>query len=212
MDFLRFTLVGEGSSDENLIPILEWAVREQGVEVAQGEFARWDLLPEKPATVAEKIIAGLALYECDLLFIHRDSDQLDPSPRRKEITSAVNEAKAFQIINVPSVPVIPIRETEAWLLIEERAIRMAANNPNGKNNLKLPSFKRIEKCADPKKELQRVLRAASEHSPQRLKTFNTEAAMARVVDHISDFKLLRKLSAFQSLESDLAALRARNWK
>jgi hypothetical protein len=53
MDFLRFTLVSEGTSDENLIPILEWAVREQGVEVAQGQFARWDLLPQKPTTVAE---------------------------------------------------------------------------------------------------------------------------------------------------------------
>lgn len=212
MDFLRFTLVSEGTSDENLIPILEWAVREQGVEVAQGQFARWDLLPQKPTTVAEKIIAGLSLYECDLLFVHRDADQSDPRPRRKEIDCAFNEAKAFQTISVPSMPVIPIHETEAWLLIQEKAIRMAANNPNGKNDLRLPSLKRIEKCTNPKKELQRVLRAATEHSPQRLKRFNTEAAMARVVGHISDFKLLRKLSAFQSLESDLAALRARGWK
>src|SRR5450631_1873872 len=106
MNFLRFTLVSEGTSDENLIPILEWAVREQGVEVAQGQFARWDLLPKKPTTVAEKIIAGLALYECDLLFIHGDADQPDSSPRRKQIESAVNEVKALQGISVPSVPVI----------------------------------------------------------------------------------------------------------
>jgi hypothetical protein len=218
MDFLRFTLVGEGSSDANLLPILKWAVREQGVEVAQGVFAPVDLLPKrdlppkKITPLAEKIMAGLDLYECDLLFIHRDADRTDPLSKRAEIELAVNEVKKLQAIRVPSVPVIPIRETEAWLLIEEKAIRMAANNPNGKNDLKLPTLKRIEKCADPKKELQRVLRTATEWSPQRLKRFDTEAAMARVVDHISDFALLRKLCAFQDLESDLKALRARGWK
>lgn len=212
MDFLRFTLIGEGTSDKNLIPILEWALREQGVEVAQGHFPRWDLLREKPTTIAQKIIAGLALYECDLLFIHRDADQIDPSPRRREIDLAVNEAKTFKAINIPSMPVVPIRETESWLLIEEKAIRMAANNPNGKNDLRLPTLRRIEKCPDSKKELHRVLRAATEYSSQRLKRFNTEAAVASVVNHISDFRLLRKLSAFQNLEFDLAALRAKGWK
>jgi hypothetical protein len=114
MDCLRFTLVGEGSSDKNLIPILEWAVREQGVGVAQGQFARCDLLPHKPKSVAEKIMASLNLYEeCALLFVHRDADQLDPNPRRNEIESAVIEAKSRHPNMIPSVPVIPIRETEA---------------------------------------------------------------------------------------------------
>jgi hypothetical protein len=212
MDFIRFTLVSEGTSDASLIPILEWALREQGVVVAQGQFPRWDLLPKKPKTLAEKITAGLQLYECDLLFVHRDADQHDPSPRRNEVDRAVDEANALQTVSVPSVPVIPIRETEAWLLIQEQAIRRAANNPNGRNDLELPPIQRIERCPDPKGELRRVLRAASGYSPQRLKRFDTEAAMARVVAHIADFTPLRKLSAFQSLESDLAALQARGWK
>ena len=212
MDFLRFTLIGEGTSDKNLLPILEWALRQHGVEVAQGQFPRWDLLAIRPETTAQKIIAGLDLYPCDLLFVHRDADRTDPRSRREEIHSAVNEAKLLQAIGIPAVPVIPIRETEAWLLIEEKAIRMAANNPKGKNDLKLPSLKRIEKNSDPKKELERVLRTATEWSPQRLKRFDINAAKARVVDHISDFTLLRKLSAFQNMEADLAALRAKGWK
>ena len=73
-------------------------------------------------------------------------------------------------------------------------------------------LKRIEKNSDPKKELERVLRTATEWSPQRLKRFDINAAKARVVDHISNFSLLRKLSAFQSLESDLAALKEGGWK
>jgi hypothetical protein len=212
MNNIRFTLVGEGSSDANLIPILEWALREQEVEVVQGQFARWDLLPKRPKTLVEKIVAGLKLFECDLLFVHRDADNAGQKPRRDETATAILEVKSLQKLIAPSVPVIPIRETEAWLLVEEKAIRKAANNPNGKVGLNLPPLKRIEKCFDPKKELQRVLRLACEYSPQNLSRFDVNAATAHVVDHISDFKILRKLSAFQSLEADLAALRANGWK
>ena len=180
--------------------------------VAKGQFARWDMLPKKPVTVTEKILAGLDLYECDLLFVHRDADQADSRPRRKEIENALVEARKSSHLIIPAVPVIPIRETEAWLLVEEKAIRLAASNPNGTRDLMLPALKNIEKCADPKKELERVLRAASERSPQRLKRFDTRTAMARVVEHISDFSALRTLSAFQNLESDLATLRANGWK
>ena len=208
MDALRFTLVGEGPSDKNLMPILAWALREQGVGIARGYFARWDVLPKRPKTIVEKIVAGLSLQECDLLFVHRDADQFDPNPRRKEVLNAVTEAK----FKVPAVPVIPIQETEAWLLIEETALRKAANYPNGKCEITLPSIRNIEKCRDPKMALQRVLREASEQSPQRLKRFDIPSAIARVVDHISDFRPLRNLTAFKNLESDLAVLQARGWK
>jgi len=208
MDALRFTLVGEGPSDKNLIPILAWALREQGVGIARGNFARWDMLPNRPKTIVEKIVAGLGLYECDLLFVHRDADQFDPNPRREEVLKAVIEAN----IRVPAVPVIPIQETEAWLLIDQKALRRAANYPNGRCEINLPSLKNIEKCRDPKMALQRALREASEQSPQRLKRFDIPSAIARVVDHISDFRPLRNLTAFKNLESDLAVLRARGWK
>lgn len=212
MDFLRFTLVSEGSTDKSLIPILKWAIQEQGVELVQGQFASWHLLPKRPTTVVEKIEAGLKLFECDLLFVHRDADQKDPSLRRGEIDSAIEELMASGGIKIPSIPVIPVRETEAWLLIDQSALRKAANNPNGKNDLKLPSLKNLENCVGPKKELERVLQSASEWPPQRLKRFDINAAKARVVDYISDFKSLRKLSAFQLLEEDLTALRLKNWK
>jgi len=212
MDYLRFTLVSEGTTDENLVPILEWAIREQGIPVAQGYFARWHLLPKKPTTIVEKIIAGLELQKCDVLFVHRDADNSDPNPRRQEIQSAVDEISASGQLSIPSIPVVPIQETEAWLLLDEKAIRCAANNPNGKNNLELPHWRRIEQCPDAKSELRRVLRKATEYGPLRLKRFDTESARTRVVNYFSDFKVLRQLSGFRQLESDLVALRQNGWR
>lgn len=212
MDSLYFTLIGEGSSDRSLVPILEWALREQGVLTPKGKFARWDILPQKPANVAQKIVSGFDLYPADLIFVHQDADQVGTNTRKKQIASAFQEAKDLRSINIPAVPVIPLRETEAWLLIEENAIRLAAGNPNGKDDLRLEPLKSIEKCSDPKKELERALRAARGWNPQRLKRFDTRAAMARVVEYIADFSPLRSLSAFRALEEDLAALKQNGWR
>ncbi len=211
MDYLHFTLVSEGTTDESLVPILQWAVQEQDVLVAEGYFARWDLLPKRPSTVVEKIIAGLSLQDCDLLFVHRDADSEDPTSRREEIERALFEARAAGKFSVPAVPVIPIQETEAWLLLDENAIRRAANNPNGKNDLSLPARHQIEQITDAKAELKRVLRQATEHRGRRLKKFDPDSAKRRIVNHMSDFKLLRQLAAFRHLEADLAALSANGW-
>jgi hypothetical protein len=212
MDYLRFTLVSEGTTDESLVPILKWAVEEQGISVAEGYFARWDLLPKRPSTVAEKIIAGLSLQDCDLLFVHRDADSDDPTSRREEIERAVSEARATGKFSVPAVPVVPIQETEAWLLLDEDAIRRAANNPNGKNDLSLPARHRIEQITNAKAELERALREATEHSGRRLRKFHPESAKKLIVNHLTDFNLLRQLSAFRQLEADLATLSAHGWK
>lgn len=211
MDYLRFTLVSEGTTDESLVPILQWAVQEQDVLVAEGYFARWDLLPKRPSTVAEKIVAGLSLQECDLLFVHRDADNEDPTSRREEFKRALFEARASGEFSVPAVPVIPIQETEAWLLLDENAIRRAANNPSGKNDLSLPARHHIEQIKDPNAELKRALRQATEYGPRRLKKFDPDSAMMRIVNHMSDFKPLRQLAAFRQLEADLAALHANGW-
>lgn len=48
------------------------------------------------------------------------------------------------------VPVIPGRMTEAWLRLDEAAIRRVAGNPNGRTKLGLPKLHEVESVADPK--------------------------------------------------------------
>ena len=73
---------------------------------------------------------------------------------------------------VVHVPVVPVRMTEAWLLVDEPAIRRVAGNPNGRCALDLPQVSKVETIADPKKLLKQVLATASELSGRRLKRFN----------------------------------------
>jgi len=101
---------------------------------------------------------------------------------------------------------------EAWLCFDEKAIRNAAGNPNGKTPLNLPSLKKVESRPDPKRELQQALRSACELSNRRLKNFDTAAAFRRIVDYIDDFSPLRELAAFRTFEASVQKLKDNGWK
>ena len=211
MDELRYTLISDGSSDRALMPILTWILREKGnVKRVQPEWADLARLPEPPRGLSERILYAIDLYQCDLLFVHRDAEKEDPKTRYREINSAIREAiqRGFQ---VPAICVVPVRMTEAWLLFDETSIRLAAGNPNGRNPLDMPELSLIEQMPDPKSVLLQILREASGLSGRRLKKFNTYECRIRITELVSDFSPLRQLSAFQRLEKDVFALKQNGW-
>src|SRR5258708_1129171 len=168
MSELRYTLLSDGSSDRVLMPILSWALREQGVTLAlTAEWADLRFLRTPPETLRGRIEAAIDLYPCDLLFIHRDAENADVEERRAEINAAIAE---IATVPVPFVCVVPKRMAEAWLLFSENAIRSASGNPSGAVPIDLPNAGRIEEIADPKQMLYQLLRTASEHSGRRLKS------------------------------------------
>ena len=211
MDEIRYTLISDGPSDRALLPILTWVLREKGdVSLVQPEWADLRRLPQPPQSLHERILSAIDLFPCDLLFIHRDAERENPERRYKEIRNALHEAtkRGFQ---APVVCVVPVRMTEAWLLFDEPAIRLAAGNPNGKNPLNVPDLSVIEQIPDPKVVLFDVLRKASGLTGRRLKRFNMAECRIRVTDLVSDFSPLRKLSAFKRLERDVSKLKQNGW-
>jgi hypothetical protein len=211
MDEIRYTLITDGSSDRALIPILTWALREKGkVDRIQAEWADLRRLPRPPQTLFERISTAINLFPCDLLFIHRDAEGEDPDHRYEEILNALKEA-AVKDIQTPAICVVPVRMTEAWLLISEPAIRLAAGNPNGTGPLNLPDLSTIEQIQDPKEQLSNILRKASGLRGRRLKTFNMAESRIRITELIDDFSPLRELKAFQRLEEDISKLKQSDW-
>jgi hypothetical protein len=96
--------------------------------------------------------------------------------------------------------------TEAWLMIDLTAIRLAVGNPNGSIPLNLPALNRLERIVDPKQQLESLLRAASELKGRRLESLNTRQAIHLVADHIKDFNPLRRLTSFRSFLNQLEQL------
>jgi hypothetical protein len=203
MSELRFTLLSDGSSDRALVPLLTWLLREHGVERAiQAEWADLLRLPRKPHGLAERIIYSVDLYPCDLLFLHRDAERESLQTRRNEILRAIDQVAAEYTIP-PAICVIPVRMQEAWLLFDEPAIRRAAGNPNGREQLNFPPIDRLEHLPDPKRVLSNLLRRASGRRGRRLRQMSISTCAQQVPEFIDSFAPLRALPAFNALEGEL---------
>ena len=181
---MRFLLVCEGSSDA--------ALREHILNLLDG---RTQTAPEgevwfQGRRLADKIRNGFNRHgECDLLFVHRDANSAGATARYREIAAAVRDAGYAG----PWVGIVPVRMTEAWLLLDEAAIRQTAENPYGRNNLNLPGPNAVERMPNPKAERERALLTAGEVLGRRRRRFaNTFPERRR--------QLLQRLPAGGALE------------
>lgn len=199
MATLRYTLLADGSSDTALMPILTWALKENGIQIAIHPLYADRRALIGASTLENRIRRTIRYFPCDVLFIHRDAEKEPIEKRLEEIRDAMKATG----IRVPFICVIPVRMQEAWLILDEKAIRKAAGNPNGRHPLPLQETKRIESIPDPKALLHDTLKAASGLSGRRLDKFNFRQAACRISGFIDDFSPLRNLMAFKIFEKEL---------
>jgi hypothetical protein len=211
MNRKKYLLIGDGSSDKCLLPIISFFLNEHFQDIIfKGEWADFSFLPKPPKTLAEKIISAIDLYEPDWVFIHRDAEG-EPRPlekRSEEIDEAIVEAR--ELGKRPFIKVIPIRMTESWLLIDKNAIRKASNNPNGQIELVLPAINQLENINNPKETLFTLIKKASGLSGRKLESLNVYKARTLIAEYINDYSLLRNLSSFQYFESQLEEIKLDN--
>lgn len=166
---VRILFLGEGTSDSGITVHVQRIASDIGIEVVMTDPLLDRLPPPERKTVALKLQA-VKNYggTYDLIVVHRDADREGRSPRVSEIQRAV----ASVMPGVAHTPVVPIRMTEAWLLLDESAIRQVAANPNSRLPLQLPPPKKVESIADPKVMLKDVLAKASGLSGRKLAKFH----------------------------------------
>ncbi len=202
---LRYTLVGDGTSDRALLPLLRWTLLRTGTPLPlDASWADPRRIAAGGGGLAARLQSALDLYPCDLLFVHRDAEKQEPEARREEIQAALSSLNAAP----PALCVVPVRMTEAWLLSDETAIRRAADNPNGSVSLSLPSVRELERLPDPKQRLNELLRVACDLHGRRLDQFKRDESTrrVRVADLIQDFAPLLSLPAFGQLQTETRSL------
>lgn len=196
------TLLGDGPTDRRLVPIIEWvveqcpSVQEQGFRTQVADLRG---LLAGPSRLSQRIERAFELWPCDVLFVHRDAERETVASRTEEIERASRAAR------IPRwVPVVPVRMTEAWLLIDERAIRLAAGSPDARTSLGIPRPSGLEDIPDPKSLLHRALEAAGRKRGRHLKRFkrDIEERIERVAALIEGFETLRQLPAFATFETE----------
>lgn len=162
---IHFVLISEGSSDNGLVDHLERLCIAYGAEEATGSPLDFRRLPTVERTVAGKLRAAIQLEpNANLIFIHRDADSRDATRRYAEISEAVEDCALL----TEWVAVVPVQETEAWLLLDEAAIRSVAGKPHGRTELSLPRPRMVETIASPKEYLQNLIVTASGLTGRRL--------------------------------------------
>lgn len=198
----RGIFVAEGSSDEPLADIVESLFFDQGISVhlSKPDFGRLDRVPKD---VKSRLRAGNLLTDevLDFVVVHRDADNAGAPARRKEIIDAITQLG----MAVVPIPVIPIRMTEAWLLLDEASIRLVAGNPKGKTPLNLPKVHEVESAADPKSLLSECLLKAADATGRR-----HERAAKRFFQHrrqllerLDRHGPVSRLSSWQQLQTDI---------
>ena len=193
MDIFTVTLVADGSSDANLLPIVNWVIHEKFPDLSfRSEFAQF--LPPAGAGLKARISAAIRLTPCDVVLVHRDAENQSMQKRLDEISAELPPEAEMHI------PVVPIRMSESWLLSDEQAIRSAAGNPNGDAELQLPGIDRWESMPDPKAALCSALKRASGLHGRRLHRFNVYRARNRIAEITGTFEPLRNLSGFAAME------------
>ncbi|MFJ9556060.1 hypothetical protein ACIRPH_19755 [Nocardiopsis sp. NPDC101807] len=200
---LRILFLGEGSSDDGIADHIGAIAADRGVEVTvtNPELGR---LEHVGHALTDKLAAITNLGgEYELVAVHRDADSMGRDARLAEIGNAVR-AHMPQVVHVP---IVPVRMTEAWLLVDETAIRRVAGNPNGRCALGLPPLKRIEAIPDPKAELKQVLSKASELTGRKLDRFNRRFSENRrqLLQRLDSHGPVAGLPSWQAFVGDVEA-------
>lgn len=190
-------LLAEGTSDKALLPILSWLLAKTTPDEIRLEWVDASLGERRDASLAEKVRLARIVCPCDVLFIHRDADKAPVDARYQEIANAVSPHL--------HIPVVPVRMTEAWLLIDETAIRTASGKVSGTDPLNLPPLTRLESDPDPKATLHQALKRAHGATGRRARAFHPPTEVHRLAALIEDWTPLRSLSAFNRLEADTRA-------
>jgi len=208
MSEITYTLLADGTSDRALLPIIDWTLRQHFPDVViQRQWADFSRLKNPPLTrqLPERIQQAITLYPCDWLFIHRDAERESIADRNQEIDEAWRTVGKLAE-NKRLISLIPVRMTEAWLLLEEQAIRTASGNPSGQQSITLPPLRNLERLPDPKQNLKDLLRQSSGLTGRRLQKFNVPRAVQLVAENVQDYSHLRSLPAFLIFEEAVQTL------
>ena len=185
---ITYTVVADGGTDRLLVPIIEWAIHrlDPEVDILEPEFEK------RIGSVSE--FFGSYKHTTMLVFAHRDAESSDVEDRLSE----------FGEVSEKVVPIVPVRMSETWLLIDGSAIARAADSTVP---VSVPPPNRLEQIADSKTELEQLLlKAAGSPTGRRGKTFKRSMTERRVnlASLIKDYSPLETLDAFCRFQASLA--------
>lgn len=202
---ISFLLTGEGTSDLMLQSHIETILVDAGFTEVHGEAPDIGLIcPNAGRSVRDKLGVLKKYYpDVDVIFFHRDADGVGVEARIGEI------ADGCAAVEHPAttIPVIPVRELETWLLADQSAINVTAGNTNLQFQITcIPGIRRLESVADPKRLLLDALCEASQAQGGKLAKFKKRFndMRRRLAEGLDPLGPVRELPSYQEFRRNLA--------
>lgn len=165
MTTLRLALLADGAGDRALLPILSWGLRSVVPEVRffEPEFhVHKGRLESVLDCVSQKLGA-------DILFVHRDAERETLEFRRGEIP-----------MRSGLVRVVPVRMTEAWLLVDEQGHSQGSWQPERPREAQPPEGLTTRELAQSKGQTQESpARSIGTHVPTQTRTLRAGSRASR---------------------------------
>ena len=141
--------------------------------------------------------SGLAI-----VFIHADGAGSPDQKRAEQCIPGIQRIREDYAARIRGVPVVPVREMEAWALTDGDAVRAATGSRLDDVALGLPERPALaENVTDPKQRLREVFERARPKSSRRTPD-RWEGYLSLLGEQVR-LPRLRELTAFQQVESDL---------
>lgn len=211
--YVRLALYREGPTDRRFLsPLLFRVVWERVAAATEPVELPEDVLELRPGpdeaklSQAERIekLATDADGLFELLFIHADGAGNPAAALANCVVPGAGRVHAKFGTEVRAVPVVPVREMEAWAIADPEAFCRVVGVSKTADELGLPqSAKRVEGVLDPKKALDDAVVAAFGLAKRR-SVPGGAAYLAQLGDEVS-LDRLRSVPAFAQLEADIDA-------
>lgn len=210
MHYLGLALYAEGASDYHFLgPLLLRLCEDLCLEAATGivEFPEAVLALDSPAGMnssgrAQRVVeaARQARGAWRIVFVHADSDGNETRARAERAQPAIDLLEQEFAGQGLGVAVIPIRETEAWVLADGDALRRAMGTRLSDAQLGLPpNPAAVESLGDPKA----VLDGAWQNAKSGRRRPRSISPLLVTLGGSIALGRLRQLTAFQQLETEL---------
>lgn len=196
---------GEGPTDHEALPHLLERIVEDIIASRSGESYVATVIDYPLSSLNGQGVANQyrALASkaagAHLICVHHDAGSLTLQERRmRNFEPGVAAVEGPEGMRRPVfIPVIPVREMEAWLLVDARAIEDVIGDVPP--DVSLPSSHRdVERLRDPKLTLSTIIEAQT-------RRLSDHAALLRALAEELDLQTLSALPAVQSLRCELEA-------
>jgi hypothetical protein len=204
---LSLALYCEGNTDKHFLPKV---IERTAEKIILSHATNYDILPVTVTDVAKQergqdiLQAAMQAYGYHILIVHKDADHRTYEETKTQCIEpgCTLIQRSHQEVCKKLVPIIPVREVEAWMIADGEALRNLLEIRESLRNLRLPRRAiLVESDPDPKVTLTRIIaKAESERHHRRIERKGFYESLAQEVR----LERLDQVPAYKKFSDDLS--------